>query len=229
MFRKTLLHVIYTVVALLFVNAFFQSLESAVSFSGLAYAVYLTIKALSFILVIFLSVILFEQIKKRKQDDVQRFQSPVNESSMDNDKRTAHDMTPVYSDECLEDCPIISTEEEFLELNAEHPLIAQFSEKVKGVTFCNDDGSSRQEILSCCYAGQRIWFRRYTHEGNPAFAVVTDYGEIGNLPNELAESLDYSFGPEAYLSGTIGEIVGGYDGLNYGCVLDISVYGPKYK
>lgn len=62
------------------------------------------------------------------------------------------------------------------------------------------------------------------NKGSPAFAVVTDYGEIGNLPQEIAEGFDCVYGPNVYISGTIGEMLGGYDGLNYGCVLDICVW-----
>ncbi len=125
--------------------------------------------------------------------------------------------------------PDVNTEEELREFCEVHPLLDHFSVKVKGVTFNNDDGSSRQEILSCCCAGERVGFRRFQYEGSPAFAVSTEYGEIGCLPAELASSIDYAYGPESYLCGTIGEITGGYDNLYYGCILDLCVYGPVQK
>ena len=108
-------------------------------------------------------------------------------------------------------------------------LIDSFSTKVKGVTFDNDDGSSRQDILSNCYAGMHVDIRRYSFMGRPAFGVYTCYGMIGNIPADIAESFDHTYGRNAYMVGKIGEIRGGFDGLSYGCVLDIDVWRGARK
>lgn len=121
----------------------------------------------------------------------------------------------------------IETEEELRKFCDSHPLIDDFLTKVKGVTFNNDDGTNRQEILSLCLRGERVGFRHYLFGGKSAYAVVTDHGEIGNLSADLAERMDYCYGSEAYISGTISDITGGYDGLYYGCILHIFVYGPQ--
>lgn len=57
---------------------------------------------------------------------------------------------------------------------------------VAGVTFKNDDGSSRQYILkkieqSDDYSDSTAYLEKYTYEGNPAISVSTVYGCVGNI------------------------------------------------
>lgn len=237
MLRGLLRHISYTAVAILFVNAFIQCLESAIGYSERVHIVFQIIKVILLIAAIAISAVLFTRRCRKKSES--------SNECIAEDRRTTSDVmqyhwnakrqkdpdeydTEISTDEELDndeeiDGEEISTEEELQAFIRNHRVIDQFSVKVKGVTYRNDDGTSRQEILSCCYSGQRVGFRRYTYNGSPAFAVVTDYGEIGNLPREIAENLDYAYGPNAYISGTIGEMIGGYDGLNYGCVLDICI------
>lgn len=57
---------------------------------------------------------------------------------------------------------------------------------VAGVTFKNDDGSSRQYILkkieqSDNYSDSTAYLDKYTYEGRPAISVSTVYGCVGNI------------------------------------------------
>ena len=63
--------------------------------------------------------------------------------------------------------------------------------KIAGVTFDNDDGSSRQRILKAAMAEEAcgsITLELYDHRGADAIAVFYDGKEIGNIPrNRVAE------------------------------------------
>ena len=119
----------------------------------------------------------------------------------------------------------ITTEQEYREFLASHICWKSFIAKVVGVTYPNDDGTDRQEILSQCLCGESVAF--YWHEfcGAPACAVITDYGQIGYLRAELAAELNMEYGGDEYIiEAHISDITGGFDGLSYGCNLMISIY-----
>lgn len=207
------LHFLYTVVAILFVNALFQTLESAVSISGIASFAYTVAKFVTFLIIIAASVAIFRaKIKHGREESSQN-------------RRIAE---PATKNTCTEhsenDCVEVNSEKELQEFCEEHPLIDDFLTKVKGVTFRNDDGTSRQEILSCCLRGESVYFRQFIYNGKPAYAVISDHGQIGNLSADLAENFDARYGRDAYISGTISDITGGEDGMYYGCMLHIRVY-----
>lgn len=75
---------------------------------------------------------------------------------------------------------------------------AKATVKVAGVTYKNNDGSSRQAALKRLYTQQEkadtvddaedfapdIRLGRYTYEGAPAISVVADGAKIGNVPAE---------------------------------------------
>lgn len=66
---------------------------------------------------------------------------------------------------------------------------------VVGVTFDNDDGRSRQDILKKCGPGTKIELKRTPMRKYPnAIGVFTPYGQIGNISEdeneELAEYMD---------------------------------------
>ena len=57
---------------------------------------------------------------------------------------------------------------------------------VAGVTFDNDDGSSRQQILrEICDGGEdgetEAWLEWYNYRGEDAYRVMTAYGCVGNV------------------------------------------------
>lgn len=61
----------------------------------------------------------------------------------------------------------------------------QIVTKIAGVTFDNDDGSSRQRILKAAMAEEAcgsIALELYDHRGADAIAVLYDDQEIGNIP-----------------------------------------------
>ena len=105
-----------------------------------------------------------------------------------------------------------------------------FYTKVVGVTFNNDDGSSRQKNIAACKAGQGVIFRPVAVKGHPeAVAVFTESGkQLGNLSAELASTLrtKYPFNP---MQATIAEITGGTGSkATYGCNLHLIIYkAPK--
>lgn len=119
---------------------------------------------------------------------------------------------------------IITSREELQKFEAAHPLINDFYTKVVGVSYRNDDGSSRQKLLSRCKNGDEVLFQPFKYDGAPAVAVFTQHGQIGNLSVDLATSLEVDYDCDLILSGTISEVTGGYDGLSYGCNLHIMVY-----
>lgn len=126
-----------------------------------------------------------------------------------------------------ESIPEITTEQEYLDFLNSYGLIRSFITKVVGVTFPNDDGTNRQDILAMCVNGEPVVFDWHTFRGAPACAVITDHGQIGYLSAELAAELDADYGEDEYIfEGHISDILGGEDGLNYGCYIMLSIYGP---
>lgn len=122
----------------------------------------------------------------------------------------------------------ITTEQDYREFLDSHSLIRSFITKVVGVTYPNDDGTDRQEILSMCVSGEPVAFHWHTFRGAPACAVITDRGQIGYLSADLAADLDRDYNGDEYIfEGHISDILGGEDGLNYGCYIMLSIYGPR--
>ena len=119
---------------------------------------------------------------------------------------------------------VISTEDELLSFIQEHPLLEEIRTKVVGVSFPNDDGSSRQAILSNCRRGEYITLEPYRWRGKPAYAVLTEHGQIGNLSADLAEDLTTEYGDDFFVSGIICQITGGSGGLYYGCNIFLRIY-----
>lgn len=105
-------------------------------------------------------------------------------------------------------------------------VLTDFYSKVVGVTFNNDDGSSRQKNIAACKAGQGVIFRPVEVKGHPeAVAVFTENGkQLGNLNAELAAELRGKYATNA-MQATIAEVTGGAgDKPTYGCNLHIIIY-----
>lgn len=122
---------------------------------------------------------------------------------------------------------IITTQNTLADFNRNYKVIDERRTKVVGVTFRNDDGSNRQSILANCHAGDEILLRYFEFRGAPAYAVHTQYGQIGNLSAELSAELDL-YGDDIYVVGRILNITGGYQGLSFGCNIALTFYGPKH-
>lgn len=110
------------------------------------------------------------------------------------------------------------------EFHRKYTAIDYLRTKVVGVTFNNDfTGINRQHILFFCKAGDTVSLNFYRYNGAPAYAVMTKYGQIGNLSASFADTI-YNHYDQYVLIPQIKEITGGAEGYPYGCVLQIAVY-----
>ena len=67
----------------------------------------------------------------------------------------------------------------------------QFEFKVAGVSYRNDDGTERQDIIKSIKAGRkvRIEIRPYKYNGHPAFGVYADGQQLGSVPSDLVDDI----------------------------------------
>ena len=102
-----------------------------------------------------------------------------------------------------------------------------FHTKVVGVTFNNDDGTSRQAIIERCKPGEDIIFKPVpTKEYPDAIGVFNKRGEqLGHLGAELASEIKTKWGNNP-MSVTIAALTGGGDKA-YGCNLHIIIYAKQ--
>ncbi len=109
--------------------------------------------------------------------------------------------------------------------------IKTYHTKVVGVSYENDDGSSRQEYIEYAYNGESLMFSPFEYDGKPAYAVYLGNGnQIGNLSASLAGDIyDFieSHEKELIMYGEISEITGGDDGMKYGCNITIYLLARK--
>lgn len=104
--------------------------------------------------------------------------------------------------------------------------VHRINTKVVGVTFDNDDGTNRQDILCCCDEDTPIELQFYRYKGRPAYYVVNSYTDeiLGNISADLTQKLyDYE-SDNMELEAEIIEITGGEDGKWYGCNIRIKIY-----
>lgn len=111
-------------------------------------------------------------------------------------------------------------------------IIKTYHTKVVGVTYENDNGTSRQEYLEYnAHPGHPIGFREFVYDGKPAYAVHLERGQqIGNLKESLAGDIsDFmdSHEKELFMYGEITEITGGDDGMKYGCNIVVYLLARK--
>lgn len=121
---------------------------------------------------------------------------------------------------------VISSSADWQEFYRDYIAIDYLRTKVVGVTFNNDNGTSRQQIIPLCQCGDPVNLEYYTFKGAPAYAVMTKYGQIGNLSAAFADTI-YNQYDQYMLVPEIKEITGGSDGYPYGCKLQIAVYQKK--
>lgn len=93
--------------------------------------------------------------------------------------------------------------------------------KVVGVTFNNEDGENRQDILSRMSGSEDITVEKYTYNGEPAAYVKWGDKVIGNLSAELAGDLARKY-PKARYTAEILEISGGGVQM-FGCNIELDV------
>ena len=75
--------------------------------------------------------------------------------------------------------------------------------KVVGVTFNNEDGENRQDILSKMSGSEDITVEKYTYNGEPAAYVKWGDKVIGNLSAELAGDLARKYPKARYTADVI--------------------------
>lgn len=92
--------------------------------------------------------------------------------------------------------------------------------KVVGVTFKNDDGTDRQEILASVSPGDSLDLEPYEYNGAPAMKVIHALGCIGNLKAELAA--DLCDNPYITYTAEVLDVTGGNNGKSYGCNIEIT-------
>ena len=62
--------------------------------------------------------------------------------------------------------------------------------KIVGVTFKNDDGTSRQDYLSKLNDNEQLYLKEYVYKGKPAFHVCNKRGQcLGNLAEDIAQKI----------------------------------------
>lgn len=125
----------------------------------------------------------------------------------------------------------ILSSEEMLVILRKYDVVEEFRTKVRGVTFSNDNGTSRQSILAYCNAGDQLRFTRFTYQGDPAYAVHSDWGQIGNLAADLAgdvAAIIDSRERKCLLLGQILNVTGGDNGKYFGCNISVTIYERNY-
>lgn len=64
------------------------------------------------------------------------------------------------------------------------------STHIAGVSYANEDGSSRREILKGCALDYEFMLQEYLYCGEKAVRVLTAEGEcVGNIPRDVAEEV----------------------------------------
>ena len=99
--------------------------------------------------------------------------------------------------------------------------------KVVGVTYQNDDGESRQDILSRMTGDEEIEIEKTTYNGEPAAYVKWGNKILGYLSAELAKDLAARY-PNARYTAEILEISGG--GVQtFGCNIELDVIAEEQQ
>lgn len=125
----------------------------------------------------------------------------------------------------------ILSSEEMVVIMRNYHVVEEIRTKVKGVTFRNDDGTDRQTILRHCHAGDQLRFGFYRYQGAPAYTVVSDWGQLGNLSADLAEELAEMISRRKNKCLILGEILnisGGNRGESFGCNISLTIYEKNY-
>ena len=65
-----------------------------------------------------------------------------------------------------------------------------FNTYIAGVTFNNEDGTNRKEILATLQENEELKLEQYLYEGSKAVKILTQKGQmIGNIPKDFAEMI----------------------------------------
>lgn len=108
-------------------------------------------------------------------------------------------------------------------LDREYTAVGHTSTHVVGTTFQNKDGSSRRYNLAFCYAGKKLEIRPFVYEGDPAYAVFSDDGQIGNLPATCSQEIS-EYGDDLIVTGEISQMLTDEYGDAYSCRVKLTIY-----
>lgn len=125
-------------------------------------------------------------------------------------------------------------------MNRPAPILASYEQKLKGVTFPNDDGSSRQENLAQLKAyaeahpnetisltAESYIYTPEIGDPEPAIKVNWDNKTIGNIARSVAEDISEKY-KNPQFTASLEKISGGDDKMNYGCVIHLNIIAPGY-
>jgi hypothetical protein len=125
-------------------------------------------------------------------------------------------------------------------LNHPQPTVATYNLKLKGVTFPNEDGSSRQENLKELQAYQeshpeeeiKLTAESYTYQpkiGAPEPAIKISWNGkcIGNVAKDVAAEVEERYThPQCFA--ILDRLTGGKENMSYGCNIKFSIIAPGY-
>ncbi|MBZ4644666.1 MAG: hypothetical protein JG777_155 [Clostridia bacterium] len=101
--------------------------------------------------------------------------------------------------------------------------------KIVGVTFQNEDGSSRQNLVTNLISNEVLQLVRSTFNGEPAIAVCNKSGKkLGHLKKELVNELISKYG-ERKMTAFVSEVTGRQYGKTLGCNIDIYIDTESLK
>ena len=106
-------------------------------------------------------------------------------------------------------------------------VLYEHNVSLKGVTFNNDDGSSRQENIKNTEQYEKLSFFFYDFKGEPACAVYNSKNQqLGHLPAWLSKDI-YEKYEGYYISGSVDTIYPAEDSGNFLCIVDICVHDER--
>ncbi|MFR1078465.1 hypothetical protein [Enterocloster sp.] len=110
--------------------------------------------------------------------------------------------------------------------SANERIVETIRTKLVGVTYDNEDGENRQDILSSMTGNEEIEVEKYIFNGEPAAYVKCGNKVLGNLAAELAKDLAEKY-PDARYTAEILEISGGVH--TFGCNIELDIIVEERK
>ena len=99
----------------------------------------------------------------------------------------------------------------------------RFEFRIAGVTYPNDDGTSRQMAISHTYKGSDLFLERDPHnryDSNAVRVMNARREQIGFVPRDMAASISAAIERGGAVEARVIEVLGGTNGLNYGCSVE---------
>ena len=126
-------------------------------------------------------------------------------------------------------------------LSHPQPIVASYELKLKGVTFPNEDGSSRQENIELLkkYAEENegavipLVAQLYTYTPEigapePAIKILWNDKEIGNIAKDVVEEIIEKY-ENPQFTVELKTVAGGDEKINFGCIVNFHIIAPGYS